>query len=206
METACPCAGLVLAAGRSTRMGVFKPLLSLGSRTVIESAVGAMTQAGLAPVVVVAGFRGDAVARVLDGNQVSVTYNPVVDADMLSSIQCGLKTLPGDRPVAILPGDQPFVPSGVIPVLVDVFHRLGGIVVPTCRGKNGHPVIVGPAYFPEIAGLSGAGGLKQLQERHPGQVCFVEVSEDGVLVDLDTPEDYQRALKRIAGETGQDGI
>ncbi|MBI4551039.1 MAG: nucleotidyltransferase family protein, partial [Candidatus Latescibacteria bacterium] len=119
--------------------------------------------------------------------------------DMLSSVRCGLRATPPDRPVLIALGDQPLITPELVDRLIETFeqgHR--GMVIPVYQGKRGHPVILDARYRDEILTLHGEGGLKQLRDRHPDEVSEVPVETDAVLIDLDDPQAYQAALKRLS--------
>jgi molybdenum cofactor cytidylyltransferase len=189
--------GLVLAAGRSTRMGGLKQLLPFGDRTVVERVVSTLLTCPLHEVVVVIGHRAGEVRTVLAAYPVRIVVNPAPEGDMLSSVQCGVRAIPADRAILIALGDQPLLSSGVVDRLINAYHRAGDIAVPVYEGKRGHPMLVGPAFREELLALSGPGGVKQMRDRHPEAVREVPVDTDTILFDLDYTHDYQRALKRL---------
>lgn len=195
--------GLVLAAGRSERMGTLKQLLPFGSVTLIEQVVRTLTRSRLGKdVVVVLGHRAGEVAERISGLPVRFAYNPDPEGDMISSIRCGLAYIPPDQAVLVALGDQPLVTTGIVDRLIAEYERRPeGMVLPEYRGKKGHPMIVSPVYREEILFDSNPGGLKALRDRHTEEVRLVSVDTDAVLFDLDYRGDYDEALRRWREES-----
>lgn len=190
--------GLVLAAGRSERMGTPKQLLPFGSATLIEQVVRTLTRSRLGKeVVVVLGYRAMDIVKRISGLPVRLAYNPDPEGDMLSSIRCGLAYIEPDQAIMIALGDQPLVTTGIVNRLIGEYEgRPEGMVLPVHDGKRGHPMILSPAYREEILFEAMPGGLKALRDRHSGSVRAVPVDTDAVLVDLDYRSDYEEALRR----------
>ncbi len=190
--------GLVLAAGRSERMGTPKQLLPFGGVTLIEHVVRTLTRSRLGKdVVVVLGYRARDIVKRISGLPVRLAYNPDPEGDMLSSIRCGLAYIEPDQAIMIALGDQPLVTTGIVNHLIDEYAgRPEGMVLPVHDGKRGHPMVLSPAYREEILFESMPGGLKALRDRHSGSVRAVPVDTDAVLVDLDFRSDYEEALRR----------
>ncbi len=195
--------GLVLAAGRSERMGTLKQLLPFGSVTLIEQVVRMLTRSRLGKdVVVVLGHRAMDIVKRISGLPVRFTYNPDPEGDMLSSIRCGMAYIPPDQAVLIALGDQPLVTTGIVDQLIAEYERRPeGMVLPEYQGKKGHPMIVSPAYREEILFESNQGGMKALRDRHTEDVRLVSVDTDAVLFDLDYRGDYDEALRRWREES-----
>jgi molybdenum cofactor cytidylyltransferase len=193
-------AGIVLAAGQSTRMGTLKQLLPLGGRTVIE-AVARTVASRLEKVVVVVGYRAEEVQRALSGLAVECAFNEQYHSGMLSSVQCGLQAAPQARAYLICLGDQPSLKGEVIDRVLEAATQTGkGIAVPTYQGRRGHPVLISAAYRSEILALSAGQGLNAVTRGHPEDTCEVPMDRPQVLEDLDTPQDYQRELARTRGD------
>ena len=188
--------GLILAAGLSSRMGDFKPLLPLRGKTVIENTVDSVLGGGASSVVVVTGNRGEEVAALLGsryGERVVLASNPdFATTDMLRSIQTGCRAMPECDAFFLLPGDMPVVRQST-------FHKLlrarpdGGpsIVFPVLEGRRDHPPLIDSRLIPEILAYQGEGGLRGLWELHEELICAVPVEDAGVRIDLDTPQDYE---------------
>lgn len=192
-------AALVLAAGQSRRMGSPKLLLPLGDRPVIARVVDEVLGGPIDHVVVVVGSDGQGIVEALAGRPVQLAVNPDRAGDMLSSVRCGLRTLPDQCDgVMIVLGDQPQITSEVVRLLVNRFQaRRSGIVVPTHRGKRGHPLLLATHYQSEILNHFADVGLRGLLDAHPQDVLEVEIDSPDILEDMDRPEDYQRILKSM---------
>ena len=198
--------GLVLAAGRSERMGTPKQLLPFGSLTLIEQVIRTLTRSRLGKdVVVVLGHRAMDIVKRISGLPVRLAYNPDPEGDMISSIRCGLAYIDPDQAFLIALGDQPLFTTGIVDRLIDEYERRPeGMVLPVHEGKRGHPMILSPAYREEILFESMPGGLKALRDRHADSVRPVPVDTDAVLIDLDYRSDYEEALRRWREETDLD--
>ena len=195
--------GLVLAAGRSERMGTLKQLLPFGSVTLIEQVVRTLTRSRLGKdVVVVLGHRAEEIVARVSGLPVRFAYNPDPEGDMISSIRCGLAYIPPDQAILVALGDQPLVTTGTVNRLIAEYEwRPEGMVLPVHDGKRGHPMIVSPAFREEILFESNPGGLKGLRDRHAESVRLVPVDTDAVLFDVDYRGDYEEALRRWREES-----
>jgi molybdenum cofactor cytidylyltransferase len=214
-------AALVLAAGRSSRMGDLKPLLEVEGRTLLEWAVGAFTGAGFDDVIVVTGHRGDEVAVAAARAGAVPVANPGFDGGMFSSVRAGVAALdPGVTRFFLLPADVPLVRpetigrvarAGRLGLLGDGAERPAPagpgtapeVLYPAVAGVTGHPPIIAASLRAEIlaAGPGGPeGGLRALLMGHIADSAIVEVDDAGVLLDADTPEDLALIRKRAAGE------
>ena len=192
---------IVLAAGRSTRMGMLKQLLPFGDTTIIERVVTTLLSSRVDHVTVVLGYRVDEIRPHIDRYPVTAIVNPDSNGDMLSSIQCGVNATAPEHALLIAPGDQPFITPYVVNTLIESYTRQHpGFVIPVYEGRRGHPMIIDARYRDEILSLQGAGGLKNLRDRYPDAVVTVPVDTDDVLIDLDFFHDYELALKRLAEE------
>lgn len=195
--------GLILAAGRSIRMGALKQLLPFGDGTVIEHVIRTMTRSRIGKeVVVVLGHRAREIVDHIAALPIRMAYNPDRDGDMLSSIRCGLAYIPPDRAILLALSDQPLVTVEVVDKLIAEYERQPeGIVLPAYDGMRGHPMIVSPAYREEILFMSNPTGLKGLRDRHADSVRLVPVDTDTILIDLDYRHEYEAALERWRKET-----
>ena len=195
--------GLVLAAGRSERMGTPKQLLPFGNLTLIEQVIRTLTRSRLGKdVVVVLGHRAMDIVKRISGLPVRLAYNPDPEGDMISSIRCGLAFIDPGQAFLIALGDQPLVTTGIVDRLIAEYERRPeGMVLPMHDGKRGHPMILSPAYREEILFESLQGGLKALRDRHADSVRPVPVDTDAVLIDLDYWSDYEEALRRWQAQT-----
>lgn len=191
--------GLVLAAGLSSRMGAFKPLLPLRGRTVLENTVDSLLSGGADSVVAVAGYRAGEVESLLReryGARARVVRNPDYDrTDMLRSIQIGCRALPDCDAFFLLPGDMPLVRRSTFEELLRSRGR-GGVVFPERDGRRGHPPLIDSRLIPEILSYDGPDGLRGLWRRYEHEIHAVPVDDEGVSIDLDTPEAYDRCRRR----------
>lgn len=196
-------AAVVPAAGYSSRAGFFKPLLPAGPLLVIERSVGALQQAGVAggDISVVVGHRADLLVPVLTRLGVKAIRNPEHHRGMYSSIQAGIRSL-GDEVEAffLLPADCAFVSPRTIDRLAQDYRgRPRGscpVIYPVCRGERGHPPLISATLRPRILAAEPEGGLGRMLEEAPGS-AEVPVADEGVLVDLDSEEDYRRAIRGL---------
>jgi molybdenum cofactor cytidylyltransferase len=193
-------AAIILAAGRSTRMGSHKLLAPMpDGRPMIAHTAAHVVAAGLSPVIAVTGHQAEAVTDALDG-AVSIAHAPNFTAGLSASLRAGLAALPADvAGVLVCLGDMPLVSPATLRRLVAAFDPTEGraIIIPTHGGQRGNPVLWPRALFAELAALTGDTGGRQLLTRHAELVAEVAVDDDGVLQDFDTPESLARlALAR----------
>ena len=191
---------LVLAAGRSRRMGDFKPLLPLRGRTLIENSVGSALSGGAETVTVVTGCRADEVERVLArafGERVRFVRNDAyAETDMLRSAQLGAAALPACGAFFLLPGDMPVVSPETFAKLRAAYAREPApLVFPTLDGRRKHPPLIDARLIPAILAFDGEGGLRELWRRYEGELRTVPVDDAGVRIDVDTPRDYETCMQ-----------
>jgi CTP:molybdopterin cytidylyltransferase MocA len=197
-----PVAAVVLAAGRSRRMGAFKPLLPFGTeKTVAESCVGNLIAAGVEEVIVVLGHRAEELRARLSHLHVRVALNEAAGSEMGVSIARGVAQVsPATSAVLITPVDYPAVPPKVVGELIEA-HRRGGarIAVPEWQGRGGHPVLVSLDFREELSRLDEARGLRGLFDAHRGEVKRLPVGSPFVARDVDTWEDYRALHLEVFG-------
>ncbi len=195
-NASCPgdVAAIVLAAGRSSRMGDFKPLLPFAGRTLIGHVVASLRAAGVTRIHVVTGFNAEALAPEIDRLGVTRAQNADFDRGMLSSVQAGVASLPADTEAFLLmPVDVPLVRASTITRLLDAASAdEAAVLYPAFRGERGHPPVIRRALFAEILAFDGAGGLSALLARREAEARNVAVFDWGCLEDMDRPEDHHR--------------
>lgn len=203
METAYEC--VITAAGASSRMvGEWKPLLPFGSSTVLGTTVSRALDAGLS-VILVVGFRGsELVDRFAGTPGVRCVVNSGWKEGLLGSVVAGFRAAEGEL-VFSMNGDKPLVLSRTYRLLLDKAERLGsggGAVPPlfaSWNGKRGHPVLIPRGIALGAAALGPGGRMRDhLAAYFPVQV---ECGDEGVLLDIDTPADYERLAARAGAET-----
>lgn len=203
-STGARLVGLVVAAGLSSRMEAFKPLLPLGDRTVIERVVESLRGAGVSDIRVVTGHRAESLAPVLASLRVRPVKNAHYQDGMFSSVRAGVETLTAAVDgFFVLPADYPLVRPETIARLAKTFREAGaGLVHPTYEGRRGHPPLISGRHISAILGSDGAGGLRAVLRALDGDAVEVAVDDPGVRLDLDTPEDYRRMLALFPGSGG----
>ncbi len=175
-------------------MGRPKPLLPLGSRSVIERCLESLFAAGVEDVIAVIGPSGEAIAAVLNDSVIFVR-NLAPKSDMAASVRLGARRVaPRASGVLVALADHPLVRPSTIRSLLETHarhpHR---IIIPTFGGRRGHPVLFPGKILGEIFALP---TLKEVVHRNPERVLPVcECSDPGIILDMDTPEDYIRILE-----------
>ncbi len=184
---------VVAAAGLSSRMGAFKPLLPFGGSTVLERCIANLREAGAKEIVVVTGHRAAELEEKLSGSGVRFVRNPDYAAtQMFDSLRIGLRALSENCAAILLtPGDVPLVQPETIRALLEA---RGGFVRPVCAGKRGHPVALDAKYREALLAYDGDGGLRGAVEALGVPTTEVEVADAGMPLDMDTPADYERLL------------
>jgi molybdenum cofactor cytidylyltransferase len=188
---------IVLAAGKSTRMGAPKQMLPLGDTTILGQTLAHLHQAGLEEVLLVLGAQAETIQQSLPSiPNLRTIHNPNYQQGMATSLQAGLAALrPETDSALIVLADQPFLQPQTIRQLAH-HSTAAQILIPTYRGKRGNPVRLHRFLFPEAMALQGDVGCRALFATHPDQIEMLEVEDEGILVDLDTPEQYQRGQTR----------
>lgn len=185
-------AGVVLAGGRSRRMGDSNKLLeTLQGRPIVRRVVEEVMGLPIDPVIVVTGHDADAVREALSGLPVHIAYNPDFADGMSTSIRTGVEALAREVDGAlIILGDMPWLSHVAVASLLDAFApgEGRGICVPVVERKRGNPVLWASRYFGDLCSLEGDVGGRGLLAEYVDDVCEVPVDHHGVLMDVDTPE------------------
>ena len=195
-------AAVILAAGRSERMGAFKPLLPFGQKTVIETCIDHMRAGGVETVVVVLGWgpRGDKLKAHLMKAEVVFAINPDPQSEMSASIACGVRALPeGIQAVVINPVDHAAVPPEVVATLVSEWKHGAQLVKPTWNERGGHPVLIDLEFRDELLSLDPNSGLKTFFSDREAQVKRVAVNSNYIARDMDTWDDYAALHQEVFG-------
>ncbi len=192
---------ILLGAGESKRMGKNKLFLSWGKRTILEHCLQALLRSRVKEVVIVLNDRMKEIDHRLGKKKVKVVVNPYYKKGMSTSIRCGLKTLdPKSGGILVALGDQPFIKTRTINALIGAFGRAEGkIIVPSFRGRRGHPVIFHRKYEEELLRLRGDAGGKTIMMKHPEDVRIIPVKSEGVIRDIDIWEDYLSLFPSTGG-------
>jgi CTP:molybdopterin cytidylyltransferase MocA len=202
---------VVLAAGLSSRMGDFKPLMPLAGKPLVHHVIDSLRASGaIGDVVIVTGHQRQRVEHAVAGLAgVRVVFNPIfAEGEMLSSLRAGLAAIEraGPMPAAFFLAfaDQPAVGPATIAALRKAFLAQPAVplALPTHAGKRGHPILLSAALIPEIAALGENDTLRAVVHKHLASASLVEVGDPAVLEDLDTPEDFARAARRAGDSRG----
>lgn len=189
---------VVLAAGRSQRMGQPKMVLPWGERTVIEHVVAEIAKAGVSEIVVVTGGARELVEGALKGGPARTVFNPQYENfEMTVSLQCGLRALVETDCEAMLIclGDQPAISANVIAALAGAYERSqANLVIPSYQNRRGHPWLVTRRLWDAILSLPPEKTLRDFLNTYTDEIEYVLVDTPAVLSDLDTPEDYARQI------------
>ena len=196
---------IILAAGRSQRMGAFKPLLPFGGSTVIESCIASLRGAGVQNLVVVVGHRHEEVRAKLQNQDVAFAFNPDPESEMSVSIACGLNLInESAKALLITPVDLPAVPPEIVTQLINEWRAGARLLQPEHKGRGGHPVLIDLTYRQELLSLDPDQGLRALFAAHREEVRRMPVASPYVARDMDTWEDYRQLHQDVFGVSPAD--
>jgi len=184
---------VVLAAGKSSRMGVNKLLLTVGGRTILDRLLDVLTQT-VDDVVVVTGNNPEPIKAIATAHGVRIAHNPDYEKGMTTSFQAGLRGIGGVDAIFLVLGDQLGLGPEAIRRMVTAMEDAPSacIVSPIFSGKGGHPVLFRSSLFGEILALTGS--LKEVVDGHADVYIHVEGNEWSI-IDFDTADDFEHAKK-----------
>ena len=185
---------LIVAAGKSSRMGDFKPMLQLGSISIAQRVINNFRQAGISKIVVVTGYNADALERHLASNHVIFLRNEDYETThMFDSVRIGLEYLK-DKVDTVLftPVDVPLFTAHTVTQMLSLGQPL---VTPVCNGTPGHPILIRSSLIESILSNDGNTGLKGAVEHCGTPMYCLNVEDPGIIHDADTPEDYAELLR-----------
>jgi molybdenum cofactor cytidylyltransferase len=194
---------IVLAGGKSSRMGRPKALLPIGSTgmTFFDRITRTLVEAGVEDIVVVVGADGDAIRRGVQPTEgVRIVDNPDHERGQLTSLVAGLRAIDTASATAALVTliDVPLVSAATVRTLIAVqCDRDAPVVRPVSNGRHGHPVIFGRALFDELQRADPSHGAKPVVRAHAEQMIEVAIDDEGAFTDIDTPEEYERLIVPI---------
>jgi len=193
---------VILAAGASKRFGRNKLLEMINGkpmiRWVVESALNSMVD----EVIVVLGFEAERVAETIKDLPCKIVVNENYKEGMSSSVKCGLRnTMNKSMAILVIPGDCPLIRSEDMNKVINRYlESRKPIVIATHKGKRGHPILISREIFEEVLRISEEGmGLKEVIKKHEGEIAYAETENEGVTIDIDSPEDLKEAIKLIRG-------
>ncbi len=190
---------VILAAGRSSRMGVPKPLLRIQDKYLLRHKVDQAFRLAAKNVAVVLGYHEARIRRAIElcpSPNFHFIRNPLPDRGQTSSLQVALQELGIETTVSSWPVDQPPLPDGVLRKLVS--QSGSKIVIPSYDYRRGHPPFYPPWLLPELQALPVTRGVNSLYEKYEDKIIHVEVDCPAVLADLDTPADFQKHLQDLS--------
>ncbi len=187
---------MVLAAGESRRMNQQKLLMDYQGESFIRTIVNKISRSAADRILVILGSDSEKIADQIRPFKVDTVYNPNYKDGMLSTIQCGFRSLTKNiDAVLVVLGDQPMIEVDVINLLIDSYRKSRAkIIIPVYQGKRGHPVLIAMLFRDEIFTLNPEKGLRELIYAHHDDVYEVEVDKPGILKDIDTIEDYKNEI------------
>jgi molybdenum cofactor cytidylyltransferase len=194
-------AAVVLAAGRSTRMGAINKLIAeIGGKPLVRIAAEQALASRASPVIVVTGHERERVEQALNGLPVRVVHNPDYAEGLGTSLKAGIAAVPDDADGAIVClGDMPQVNAALIDKLIAAFDPARGalVVVPSIAGRRGNPVVWSRRFFHDLTAINGDIGARHLIGSYAEAVAEVPVEGDAALTDVDTPESLSAVKAEI---------
>ena len=188
--------GIILSAGESKRMGKPKQLLPWGNSVILQQVIDNASASRLRKILLVLGSHADEIeGKIKVSSKTRIVVNRDFKEGMSSSVKCGIKNAPVEAEAyMLLLGDQPCIGPDIINHLVDRYQTgKYGIIIPVYNGKRGHPVIFDAKHKQELLGI-GDGGAKIVVDNHADDVLAVSLDSPEILADIDTPQDYQKAI------------
>ncbi|MBN1996378.1 nucleotidyltransferase family protein [candidate division KSB1 bacterium] len=187
---------VILAAGRSSRMGTPKPLLKIKGKTFLQHIAGCLYQAGIQKITVVLGFNARYIQAAAPP-ELNYVVNHNFDNGQFSSLQCGIRHLePERRGVLVCLGDQPHIQVEWVKKIMETLKNTpGDIFIPVFQGKSGHPVLYSSALFQKILSMSPTQTARDLRNDKSVKLVHVPLQSSGILQDADYPEDIKQIKK-----------
>jgi len=195
-------AGIILAAGKSSRMGKMKLLLDVHGKPMLGHVVESALHSALDEVIVVLGYEHERILESIDFKGATVVFNPDFHKGQSTSLKAGIAAVGESCDAALfLLGDLPLVGPEVIDAVLQKHKATrASIVVPVFGGKRGNPVLLARSLFPMVLALEGDIGAREILTAHEDLIETVDVEHDGILFDVDTWEDYLSRFKPRMGE------
>jgi molybdenum cofactor cytidylyltransferase len=193
---------VIAAAGLSSRMNAFKPMLPLGDSTIIRTAISSLRAAGVSAIAVVTGHNAELLREHLADQDIDCLYNGNYAAtDMFRSACIGLSYMKNRcGRLFFMPADVPlFSVTSLLLMMDSMAGSDSRIIVPACNGKRGHPLLIDNRAVPALLGYKGDMGLKGAMAACGEAVQVLELEDKGVILDADNPEGYRLLLQYANG-------
>ena len=192
---------VVLSAGESSRMGRPKALLPIDGQTFIERIVAALKQTKVGKIIVILGHNARELQSKISHLPVEILINTDYKLGQLSSLQLAVRNLQPDLDcdgMLVHLVDHPYLAPALVEEMIRRFYETNKrIIVPRYHGKRGHPVIFSNALFSELLSAPVAEGAKAVVNAHRDETLEIDTQEEGIAVDIDTPELYQQHVRRV---------
>ncbi len=196
-------AAVILSGGESSRMGSPKALLPVDGQSFIERIVGALQASRVGRILVVLGHHASEIGPRIQHLSVTVVVNQDYRKGQLSSLVAAIQFLEAEEGTEPIDGlmvhlvDHPFLSPALVDKMIERFYQSGKwVVVPTYKGKRGHPVLFSKELFSELLDAPLEQGAKRVVHGHRNETLEIATDEKGVVVDIDTPEEYRAHLDR----------
>jgi molybdenum cofactor cytidylyltransferase len=191
---------IVLAAGESKRMGRPKQLLEWQGKTLLLHSLESLSRSDADEIILVLGHEADRIKKNLPALPIKIVINPDYQQGMASSLRQGLLAMdPQSEAFLLCLADQPGIGPEIVNTLIREFRQADpkrGIVRPVYHGRQGHPVLISARHRQEALLQQGDVGARRILMNHPEDILEIDVDQDAVLMDIDTPEEYQEYTKR----------
>ena len=192
-------AAIILAAGRSSRMGAFKPLLPVDGQTVVERTIGIFKKSGIESIFVVTGHRAPEISRTIQSSGVRIVENIEYETGMFSSVKAGVRSLNAETSGAffITPVDICLVRPLTVRLLMQAFEKNSGKILHPCfDSKRGHPPLIPISLAPVILENKSNAGLETILEKSEYPAVDVHVPDRHILLNMNSPQDYEDVLSQ----------
>jgi molybdenum cofactor cytidylyltransferase len=189
--------GIILAAGKAERMDKAKQLLPFRGTTILGQVSKNALDSSLHEIIVVLGYAAEKIRQVTDFGHAQIVINPDYADGQSASLKAGLSGISDESVAALfLLGDQPLIGADVIDAILEVYRNAPApIVIPTYSGTRGNPVLIDRALFPRIKSLRGDVGARFLFDEYADQLLEIEMGDEYLAFDVDTPDDYARLIE-----------